>query len=469
MNFAKIILMLILIFFHYGCATDLEEVVKGELRGTAESTEEQAYRIGLQAYVYGYPLVLTEVTRKAIVQRSGINQFIHAQAFPTAAHRLVVRSNVDTLYSSAWLDLSREPMVLSVPNTGGRYYVMQMMDAWTETFALRGKRTTGTQAGHFVIVGPDWQGPLPSNVEVIKAPTNMVWICGRTQTNGISDYENVHAVQRGYRLTPLGPWVRNVLPAPSAPLAEAVDHKTLPPVQVARMDAAAFFTAFARVLKDNRPHPEDTNLVTKLKAIGLDPGKAFDIKQLGPGATRGLDRAVQEGRKLIARPGREGSIMRNGWNISVQNVGRYGTAYLDRAYTARFGLGALPREEAVYPHTAVDGAGRPLSGTNGYVVHFDKDKLPPVHAFWSVTLYDAEGYFWPNPLERYALGDRDKLQHNLNGSLDIYIQHVSPGKNRETNWLPSPFTPFTLTLRLYWPKPEVLSGEWMPPAVHRVY
>jgi hypothetical protein len=235
------------------------------------------------------------------------------------------------------------------------------------------------------------------------------------------------------------------------------------------MDAAAFFTAFARLLKDNQPHPEDTHFVTELKAIGLEPGKAFDIKQLGPGATRGLDRAVQEGRKLIARPGREGSIMRNGWNISVQNVGRYGTAYLDRAYTARFGLGALPREEAVYPQTAVDGAGRPLSGTNRYVVHFDKDKLPPVHAFWSVTLYDAEGYFWSNPLERYALGDRDKLQHNLDGSLDIYIQHVSPGKNRETNWLPSPFTPFTLTLRLYWPKPEVLSGEWMPPAVHRVY
>jgi hypothetical protein len=172
-KFVKTIFLLILMFSYYGCVTESKEVTKVRALATVEPTEEQAYRIGVQAYVYGYPLVLADVT------------------------------NVDTLYSSAWLDLSREPIVLSVPDTGGRYYVIQMMDGWTETFALLGKRTTGTQAGHFLIVGPDSQGPVPSNVEAIKAPTNTVWIIGRTQTNGVADYSNVHAIQQGYRLTPL--------------------------------------------------------------------------------------------------------------------------------------------------------------------------------------------------------------------------------------------------------------------------
>ncbi len=442
--------------------------LQGWSHAAVETTEEQAHRIGVQAYVYGYPLVLMEVTRKASVRRFGMNHFTHAQAFPTAAFRVVVRSNVDTLYSSAWLDLSREPIVLSVPDTGGRYYLMQMMDGWTETFAVPGKRTTGTKAGHFVIVGPDWQGPLPANVEVLKAPTNMVWISGRTQTNGVADYTNVHAIQRGYRLTPLSAWGQPYLPAPSATVAPTVVSEAPPPAQVGRMDAATFFTALAALLKDNPPHPEDARLVAELKTIGVEADKVFDITQLAPDAARGLERAVQDARWQIAHPGREGITTRNGWSMRVQNIGRYGTAYLDRARTARFGLGGLPSEEAVYPYTGVDGAGRPLSGSYRYVLHFGKDELPPVHAFWSVTLYDAEGYFWANPLKRYALGDRDKLQYNQDGSLDIYIQHDTPGKDGEANWLPTPLSTFNLTLRLYWPKPEVVSGGWEPPIVRRV-
>jgi hypothetical protein len=234
------------------------------------------------------------------------------------------------------------------------------------------------------------------------------------------------------------------------------------------MDAATFFTAFASLLKGNRPHPEDAPFVAELKTIGLEPGKAFDITRLAPGVVRGLNRAVQDARQKITRPGRKELMIRNGWKMKVQKMGRYGTAYLYRARLARFGLGGLPPEEAVYPRTAVDSAGRRLNGTNRYVLQFGKDKLPPVHAFWSVTLYDAEGYLWKNPLKRYALGDRDKLRYNQDGSLDIYIQHDTPSKDRETNWLPSPLDTFTLTLRLYWPKPEVVSGGWTPPAVRRV-
>jgi hypothetical protein len=443
-------------------------LLHGWSHAALEATEEQAYRIGVQAYVYGYPLVLMDLTRKVTARRVPMNQFRHAAAFPTAAFKAVVRSNVDTLYSDAWLDLSPEPVVLSVPDTGGRYYVIQMSDGWTETFALLGKRTTGTRADHFVVVGPDWQGSLPSNVEAIKAPTNMVWIVGRTQTNGVADYANVHAIQRGYRLAPLGAWGRWAPPAPRASVAPTVGSEAPPPVQVARMDAATFFTAFAALLKWNRPHPEDAPLVAELKIIGLEPGKAFDIAQLSPEAARGLDRAVEEARLQIARPGTAGVTTRNGWSMRGQNMGRYGTAYLDRARTARFGLGGLPPEEAVYFSTAMDDAGRRLSGTNRYVLHVGKVELPPVRAFWSVTLYDAEGYFWANPLNRYALRDRETLQYNPDGSLDVYIQHDAPSKDREANWLPSPLEAFNLTLRLYWPEPEVLSGGWMPAAVRRV-
>jgi hypothetical protein len=197
--------------------------LQGWSHAAVEATEEEAHRIGVQAYVYGYPLVLMDITRKVMVRRVPMNQFYHAAAFPTAAFKVVVRSNVDTLYSSAWLDLSREPMVLSVPDTGGRYYLMHMMDAWMDTFAVPGKRTIGTKARHLAIVGPAWQGSLPLSVEEIKAPTNVVRISGRTQTNGVGDYANVHAIQRGYRLTPLSAWGQPHQPVSSAPVAPTVD------------------------------------------------------------------------------------------------------------------------------------------------------------------------------------------------------------------------------------------------------
>ena len=432
------------------------------------SLEEKIYRLGVQAYLFGYPLILTDITRNASVQRTGINRFTHARTFVTADFRRVVRPNVDTLYSTALLDLSSEPLVLSVPDTAGRYYIMQMSDAWTETFATPGKRTTGTTARQFVIVGPDWQGSLPSDIEVIRATTNRVWISGRTQTNGVDDYENVHAIQRGYRLAALSAWGKPEQAGVPAPASPAAAVETPPPVQVARMDAATFFAAFAALLKDNPPHPEDAPLVSELTTIGIERGKAFALTQLAPQAVRGLERAVRDARQQIALPDGEGLTTRNGWTMNMGHMGRYGTAYLERARTARFGLGALPPEEALYPSTAVDGSGQWLNGINRYVLHFGKDDLPPVQAFWSVTLYDAQGYFWGNPLMRYALGDRDKMRYNHDGSLDIYIQHDTPGKEMASNWLPSPQGIFTLTLRLYWPRPEVLSGRWLPPAVQRI-
>jgi hypothetical protein len=241
--------------------------------------------------------------------------------------------------------------------------------------------------------------------------------------------------------------------------------KTPPPAQVARMDAAMFFKAFAALMQYNRPHPDDTRLVAELKTIGIERGKPFDITKLAPEVATGLQRAVQDALKKVAERARGLGTVRNGWRILLENIGRYGTAYLDRAAIALIGLGALPPEEAVYLGTGVDRDGKPLSGTNRYALHFDKRNLPPANAFWSVTLYDTAGYFTANPLDRYALGDRDKLKYNEDGSLDIYVQHDMPGKDKEWNWLPAPETDFSLAMRLYWPKPDVVTGKWTPPAV----
>ena len=432
-------------------------------------TEEQAYNIGIQAYIYAYPLVLSEMTKRVIPnKRAAINQFEHAEAFPLPDLKVVIRPNVDTLYSNAWLDLSQEPIILSVPDTGGRYYLMQLLDAWTETFAVPGKRTTGTKAGHFAITGPNWKGTLPKGMQEIKSPTNMVWIIGRTQTNGVSDYANVHQIQRCFKLTPLSAWGKSAASPSLLPANSSLDLKTTPPQQVARMDATTFFKTFAELLKTNSPHDADAPLLAQLKTIGIAVGKDFDVRTLDPETVKGLDRAVKDAPKLFPVYRVKNRPVIDGWGFSIK-IGKYGTAYSERASQAFFGLGALAPEDAVYGGTNVDNEGQTLKGTNRYVLHFDKNALPPVRAFWSVTLYAADGFFVANSINRYAIGDRDKLLFNQDGSLDIYIQPDSPEKGKDSNWLPAPAGEFNLTLRLYRPKPELINRKWRPLAVRRVH
>jgi len=424
---------------------------------------QEAYELGVQAYLYGYPLVLMTHTYEAFIRRAPINQFQHAKTFPNAGFRSVVRPNADTLYSAAWLDLSREPIVMSVPDTRGRYYLVQMLDAWTETFAAPGARTTGTKAGQFAIVGPTWRGTLPPKMTTITAPTNLVWLIGRIQTNGPNDYPNVQALQRGFRLAPLSAAAEGASSPSSAAPARQPDANLPPPAQVARMDAVRFFTALADAMQHHPPHADDARFIAPFSAIGLAPGKPFDDSGLDDATKRSLMRAVSDVRRqLFAVDAR----VNNGWR-STNTIGRYGTDYLSRAVVARTGLGALPADEAIYLSTARDADGRPLSGANAYVLHFAKDALPPVNAFWSLTLYDADGYFVPNTSNRYAIGDRDHLRFNQDGSLDVYVQQRRPSDSQSENWLPAPGAAFNLSLRLYWPKPEVDAGRWTAPSVRR--
>ncbi len=232
------------------------------------------------------------------------------------------------------------------------------------------------------------------------------------------------------------------------------------------MSAKAYFELFAELLKDNPPHEFDWNMVEQLKQIGIIPGEAFNFSELSAEKQKTLERVVGAAQKIIAEKQTGEAV--NGWQFAREMMGNYGTSYLQRADIALIGLGANVPEDAVYPMSNVDSEGKPYNGSHRYVLHFDKGELPPVRGFWSLSLYDEEMYFVDNPTRRYAIGDRDELRFNKGGSLDIYIQHASPGKDKEPNWLPAPKGDFDLVLRAYWPMLEVLTGGWDPPAVKRV-
>ena len=379
--------------------------------------------------------------------------------------RAVVRPNFDTLYSSAWLDLTGGPVVVSTADTGGRYFMLPMLDMWTDVFAVPGKRTNGTGAASFALVAHGWTGNLPQGVERIEAPTPYVWIIGRTQTNGAKDYDAVHKVQDGYKITLLSNWGK----APhrvEQKIDPSVDTTTEPLRQINAMSALDYFKYGTELMKQNPPHVTDWSIVARMKHIGLEPGKSFDAGKisadaLANGAAAGLD-LMREKAPTIARS-------TNGWQMNTDTMGVYGNFYLKRAIVALVGLGANQVEDAIYPLNVSDANGRPVTAENKYVLHFSKDELPPVAAFWSLTLYDAEGFQVANSLNRFAIGDRDALKFNADGSLDLYIQSENPGPDKETNWLPAPMRgALGLTLRLYAPKPQVADGRWSPPGVKRV-
>ncbi|MCP9819259.1 DUF1254 domain-containing protein [Synechococcus sp. Cruz-9H2] len=436
--------------------------------------EQQAYEIGIEAYTYLYPLVVMDATRRQAVNveagkafgRGPMNTFTHVPAFPPADFRDVVRPNFDTLYSIAWLDLTKEPMVVAVPDTQGRYYMLPMLDMWSDVFACPGKRTTGTGAGRFAVVPPGWQGRLPEGVQRINAPTPYVWIIGRTQTNGEKDYGAVHQVQAGYTTTPLSQLGKTPQPV-RATIDPTVDMKTPPMTQVDGMDAGKYFGYAAELLQVNPPHITDQPIVARMRQIGIEPGKSFDLGKADLAVKRALERAASDA--LEAMRAKVPTLARvvNGWQMNTDTMGVYGNYYLKRAIVALVGLGANLPEDAVYPLNIGDADGNPLTGANQYVLHFAQNEIPPAQAFWSISLYDEHGFPTANDLKRNAIGDRDALKFNADGSVDLYIQHASPGAERESNWLPAPAGDFNLTMRVYSPKSEVTDGRWAPPAVKK--
>jgi hypothetical protein len=435
---------------------------------------EEAQAIAVEAYVYFYPLVTMDLTRKQLINSdpkiAGIggppNTFDNIRAYPTADMRAVVRPNFDTLYSSAWVDLRNEPMVVSVPDTGGRYYLLPMLDMWSDVFDSPGWRTTGTKAANFLLAPPGWNGNVPQGFTRIDAPTPYVWIIGRTKTDGPADYAAVHQIQNGYKVTPLSEWGKPPV-AVKQTIDPSVDVKTPPKTQVDTMAGDKFFAYAAELLKVNPPHITDGPIIARMKRIGFEPGKSFDIAKADATVRKAIDDAPAQAQKLMAWKVPTLARAANNWSMNTDTMGVYGNYYLKRAIVAQVGLGANLPEDAIYPGSIGDENGKPLDGANKYIVRFAKNALPPVDAFWSITLYDSEGFQVANPVNRFAVSSWMPFKRDTDGSLTLYFQNENPGSDREANWLPAPKGPFNLTMRLYAPKSEALTGVWNPPAIKR--
>jgi hypothetical protein len=449
-------------------------------RAQTAVTEQEAHAIGVDAYVYLYPLITMDITRKQLTNtdkgfgRGPMNVFHNVPAYPPASDKSVVRTNYDTLYSITYLDLLKEPVVVSVPDTAGRFYILPMLDMWTDVFASAGSRTTGTQAANFLVTPPGWRPELrdrfidefklPKNTQRIDAPTPYVWIIGRTKTDGPADYEAVRKIQAGFNVTPLSDWGKTPRPV-EFKVDPSVDMKTPPREQVDTMAVGRFFAYAAELMGQQPPHITDQPILAQMKKLGIEPGKPFDITKVDRIIAKGLDTAPEAGQKLMDWKLPTIARVVNGWSMNTDTMGVYGNYYLKRAIVTRLGLGANLPEDAIYPLNLADETGKPLDGSNKYTIHFDKGSTPPVNAFWSITMYDPEGNAYRNNLDRQAVSSWMPFVFNADGSLDVYFQNENPGKNKEANWLPSPKGGFNLTMRMYSPKAEALTGRWNPPPI----
>ncbi|NVP57906.1 DUF1254 domain-containing protein [Rhizobium rhizolycopersici] len=434
----------------------------------------------LEAYAYAYPLVTMEYTRRVITNvaeprgtKAPMGQIGRLREYPNASFRDVTAPNADTLYTYAFFDVGEEPYVLSLPDMGDRYALFPMLDGWTNVFEVPGKRTTGTGAQTYAITGPGWSGELPEGVIEYKSPTSMVWLLGRIYCTGTpEDYAAVHKVQDEVKLVPLSAYGAEYTPPPGK-VDPAIDMKTAVREQVNALDAVSYFTLFCELMKNNPPAAADAPILEKLAAIGIVPGQDFDASKLDIILHKRLPQ-IAFARIMLHFKDSGGDIKDiNGWAYTTK-TGLYGTDYLQRALITAIGLGANRPQDAVYPTSTKSGGGlisRDYNGSEKYVINFPKGHLPPANGFWSITMYDSGYFFVENPLNRYSISPRQDLKANPDGSTDIYIQHESPGADKESNWLPAPKDKFILMMRLYWPKegnPSILDGSWVLPAAKKV-
>jgi hypothetical protein len=446
----------------------------GPLFRAVEGGED--FWLATDAYVYGYPLVTMEMTRRVITNTASVEgthgpmgQLIKLRQYPNAAFRDVTAPNADTLYTTTFIDVGNEPWVLSIPDMKDRYFLFPMLDGWTNVFQVPGKRTTGTKAQTYAITGPGWKGTLPAGVKEYKSPTSIVWILGRIYCTGTpEDYAAVHALQDQCKIVPLSSYGKAYTP-PAGRVDPSIDMETAVRVQVNRMDAVEYFTLLAELLKRNPPAAADAPELAKFAKIGLVPGMSFDASKLDAAFAKRIPQ-VSNDRIMLQFKVNKAIRNVNGWAFDTE-TGIYGTEYLNRALVTAIGLGANRIQDACYPTSQKDAEGKDYVGSNKYVMHFPKGQLPPVGGFWSVTMYDDKYFFVDNPINRYSISARQNLKSNPDGSIDLHIQKDSPGPDKESNWLPAPAGVFVLMLRMYWPKeksPSIINGSWSPPAVKKV-
>jgi hypothetical protein len=439
--------------------------------------QARARATAVDAYIYGYPLVTMEMTRRVMTNtatagepHAPMGQLVRMRKFPDPTFVDVTAPNADTLYTTAWLDVGKEPWILSLPDSHGRYYLMPMLDGWTNVFQDPGTRTTGNGPQTYAITGPGWSGTLPKSVTEYKSPTSMVWLLGRIYSSGTpEDYAAVHAMQDQVKLYPLSAWGKTYAP-PAGKVDPDIDMKTPVRDQVNRMDAVTYFNLLSKLMVDNPPAAADRPMVAKMAEIGFVPGHPFDATKLGADSPMVLHGISKEAAGNMMMAFKTSGTRQNGWMFTTK-TGVYGTDYLNRALVTAIGLGANLPEDAVYPTSESDAAGDPYDGRSKYVMHFDKGQMPPAKAFWSLTMYNGQFFFVENPLNRYKLGSANKFVTNADGSVDLYLQHENPGSGKEANWLPAPDGRFIPMLRLYWPDtkpPSILDGTWKIPPVKKV-
>jgi hypothetical protein len=436
---------------------------------------EQVVSDAIDAYIYGYPLVTVDMTRKQITnvsvpdeRHAPMGQLVRMRTYPDASFKSVTAPNADTLYTTGFFDVSQEPWVLSVPDMGDRYYLLPMLDGWTNVFQVPGKRTTGGKAQKYAITGPGWAGSLPAGVTEYKSPTGIVWLIGRIYCTGTpEDYAKVHALQDKFSLVPLSSYGKPYTPVPGE-VDNNFDMKTAVRDQVDALSVNDYFNYLAKLMKTNPPAAADGPMVATMAKIGLVPGQDFDASKLGAFDKEAIKAVPKLAQAKIIEYAKKSIVPVNGWMVLTKDVGVYGTDYLQRALVTAIGLGANRPEDAIYPTSEKDADGNTYDGNKNYVMHFDKGQFPPVNGFWSLTMYDGKFFFVPNSLNRYTLSQRNKFVTNTDGSVDLYLQADSPGKGKQANWLPAPKAKFIPMLRLYWPKdtpPSILDGTWKPPAI----
>lgn len=470
----KIASALALVFTLLSCQSEIVKINTSS--GAIEIPSEEFLEIVVEAYFYGYPLVLMDYTKKVSTNienpdpmhpSAPVNQIGHFRVFPDHNLTTVVKPNVDTYYSIVWFNLREEPQVLSMPATE-RYYLLPFMDAYSNVFASPGTRTTGTKAQDILLAGPKWKGEIPEGLQLIQAPSESVWMLGRIQVNSPEDGSTtVRDIQDKMRLVPLSALGKKEY---FLPRGNFKTEKTniVPLKELRNLDINTFFDKVLCLMEKNPPSEKDSLIVNKMKKIGLIPGNkaqlytnSFILNE----KLKVLPSFIHK-KMVDRRANPDSSLIFNGWTVIVENIGTYGTDYKRRAFIDFIGLGANIPEDTVYPNLTFDVNGNLLDAVTDYQIHFDADKLPPVKAFWSLTAYNSDEFLVKNVLNRFALGDRDDLIYNKDGSLDLYIQSYPTSKDKLNNWLPIPETGlFYLTMRLYWPKEKVLKGNWNPPAV----
>jgi len=448
--------------------------VDGPIADLVDGTED--FAIASDAYVFGYPLVTMEMTRRVMTNvaapegsRGPMGTIIKLREYPDSSFRDVTAPNADTLYTTAFFDVGDEPWVIDQPDMGDRYFLLPLLSGWTDVFEVPGSRTTGGAAKTFLVTGPGWTGTVPDGMTELKSPTSMVWLLGRIYCTGTpEDYAAVHALQDKFKLQPLSTWGTDYAP-PAGTVNPQTDMKTPVRDQVNALTATAFFTLLADLMKRNPPAAADAPALDRFAQIGLVPGKDLDPARLDSRMDSRLPEASFDRIKLHFLSDNGDMSRVNGWTYTVK-AGVYGTNYIQRALVTVIGLGANRPQDAVYPTSLKSNLLEGYSGDHRYTMRFEKEQFPPVKGFWSLTMYDEQMFFVANPINRYSMSLRTNPKLGDDGSLTIYVQAESPGAELEANWLPAPKGKFHLMLRMYWPvetPPSIIDGSWKIPAVEK--